>query len=1007
DTINTMVSQLSSFAAEVTRVAREVGTDGKLGGQARVEGVSGTWKDLTENVNQLAGNLTTQVRSIAEVSTAVTQGDLTRSINVEAAGEVAELKDNINQMIANLRETTLKNAEQDWLKSNLARTGGLLQGQRNLEKVCELIMSELTPLVGAQHGAMFLVDSAAEDDASLSMIAGYGAAAAAGAVPRRFRLGESLVGQAAVDRRRIRIEQAPPEYLQIGSGLGRSAPADIVILPVLFEEDVLAVIELASLHGLSEVHLAFLDQFMETVGVVLNTIMVNGRTEELLEQSQLLTRELQHRSVELQQTNEELAEKARLLELRNRDIEVKNQEIESAQVALQDRAEQLALSSKYKSEFLANMSHELRTPLNSLLILARLLAEDAEGALPPKQVDYARTIHAAGTDLLTLISDILDLSKVEAGKMDLHPAEVPVGAVIGDLSQTFATTAEQKGLDFEIVIAQDAATRLHTDEQRLQQVLRNLLSNALKFTERGGVRLTVSRPDAAVSFTSPHLLHSDVIAFTVADTGVGVPADKLRLIFEAFQQADGTTSRRFGGTGLGLSISREITNLLGGELHVQSELGVGSTFTLYLPVERAFEGEAIATPWADLATDVRDDRSRPALHGAGDAPGSPSVLAYGVSDPTELVALAQASGFRVITTSDPDEAVDAARRYRPAGIFLVAAPGSNAPDVLVELKRRADIRHLPVYVFDADSSNRGWWTAGAAQVAGHLDADAVRDALRQIEEHATRSRNEVLVIDDDAQRRHDIVTLIGDERISVIGAGTAADAAHALANHEITCIVIDAESYVDDEVRRLVEGSEADGKSTAIVLVARDAASPEISGHVNALAADRPIRLVHTPQELFDATALFLHRPVLLRMPVPAGQNNLSEAQIDLGLQGRRILIVDDDPRNVFAISSVLEAHGMAVAFAENGADGVAALISDPAIDLVLMDIMMPGMDGYTTMEAIRHHEAFADLPIIALTAKAMVGDREKAIAAGASDYVTKPVDIDVLLRTLREWLLA
>jgi len=406
DTINRMVSQLSSFAAEVTRVAREVGTDGKLGGQARVAGVSGTWKDLTENVNQLAGNLTTQVRAIADVSTAVTQGDLTPRINVEAAGEVAELKDNINQMIANLGETTLKNAEQDWLKSNLARTGGLLQGQRNLDMVCQLIMSELTPLVAAQHGAMYVHKSAEGGPPELTLFAHYGVTAE---VPERFELGESLVGQAALDRRRIRLDQAPAGYVQIASGLGRSDRADVVILPALFEDDVLAVIELASLHGFSDVHLAFLDQFMETVGVVLNTIMVNERTEELLAQSQLLTRELQQRSVELVQTNEELAEKARLLELRNSDIEVKNREIESAQVALQERAEQLALSSKYKSEFLANMSHELRTPLNSLLILARLLAEDTEATLTPKQVDYARTIYGAGTDLLNLISDILDL----------------------------------------------------------------------------------------------------------------------------------------------------------------------------------------------------------------------------------------------------------------------------------------------------------------------------------------------------------------------------------------------------------------------------------------------------------------------------------------------------------------------------------------------------------------------------------------------------------------------
>src|ERR671931_123872 len=544
NTINTMVDQLSSFADEVTRVAREVGTEGKLGVQAQVEGVSGVWKGVTDHVNQLAGTLTTQLRAISEVSTAVTQGDLTRSIAVEAQGEVAELKDTINQMIENLAGTTRANQEQDWLNSNMARFTGMLQGLRDLETVSRLIMSELTPLVSAQHGAFFMRETNGDADV-LRLIASYS----------RF----------------------------------------------------------------TTVQQAFLEQLSESIGVVLNTIIANMRTEELLEQSQTLTQELQAQSEELQaqqeelqqtnkeleeqaaslkaseellqtqqeelqQTNEELEEKAQLLEEQNRRIEIKNREIELARRALEEKAEQLALSSRYKSEFLANMSHELRTPLNSLLILSKLLADNPDENLSEKQIEFANTIYSAGSDLLSLINDILDLSKVEAGRMEVNVSDVKLSDVREFVERSFRPVAEDKRLDFEIEVhGANVPPTLETDEQRLQQVLRNLLSNAFKFTERGGVKLRIAVAEGR-QFAGEALSRADaVLEFAVQDTGTGIPHDKLRLIFEAFQQADGTTSRRYGGTGLGLSISREIARLLGGEIHVESSVGEGSTFTLYLP----------------------------------------------------------------------------------------------------------------------------------------------------------------------------------------------------------------------------------------------------------------------------------------------------------------------------------------------------------------------------------------------------------------------------------------
>ena len=629
-TINTMVDQLSTFAAEVTRVAREVGTEGKLGGQATVEGVSGTWKDLTDTVNQLSYAVTLQLRAIADVSTAVTSGDLSRSIDVDAAGELSDLKDNINQMIGNLRETTERNAAQDWLNSNLARFSGMLQGQRDQKTVAKLLMSEVTPLVAAHHGAFYVAEDTGDDEETeLRLIATYGYKERK-TIANRFKIGEAIVGQAALEKKAIVITQAPEDYIKIASGLGEAAPTSIIVLPVLFEENVMAVIELASFTPFTEIQQDFLDQLSESIGVVLNTILANMRTEELLLQSQQLTQDLQSQSEELQaqqdelkrsnaeleaqtatlraseellqtqqeelqQTNEELEERSQQLEEQNRRIEIKNAEIEDARAALEEKAEQLALSSKYKSEFLANMSHELRTPLNSLLILAKLLGDNPDGNLTEKQIEFATTIHNAGSELLGLINDILDLSKVEAGKMHVNVGEVSVAEELAALERSFMPVAAEKALSFELDFAENALPTIVTDQQRLQQVLKNLLSNAFKFTDSGGVVLRVGQAIGR-QFAGDVLSKAErVIGFSVVDTGVGIPHDKLRLIFEAFQQADGTTSRRYGGTGLGLSISREIARLLGGEIHVESAPGMGSTFTLYLP-EHYVETAPAATP---------------------------------------------------------------------------------------------------------------------------------------------------------------------------------------------------------------------------------------------------------------------------------------------------------------------------------------------------------------------------------------------------------------------------
>src|SRR3989449_875092 len=610
NTINTMVDQLNSFASEVTRVAREVGTEGKLGGQADVRGAAGTWRDLTDNVNGLAAKLTKQVRAIAEVSTAVTKGDLTRSITVEAQGEVAALKDNINEMILNLKDTTQKNTEQDWLKTNLARFTRMLQGQRDMKTVAKMVLSELAPLVNAQQG-VFYVNQSDNGQPVMRLLGGY-AYSKRKNLANEFQAGEGLVGQCTLEKERILVTNVPASYVHVKSGLGEAAPNNIVVLPVLFEGEVKAVIELSTFQTFSDTHLTFLDQLTESIGIVLNTIEANTRTEDLLLQSQSLAGELQSQQdelkktneqleqqakslresedllksqqEELRQTNEELQDKAALLARQKAEVEAKNREVEEARWEMEEKAEQLALTSKYKSEFLANMSHELRTPLNSMLILSRQLAENGEENLTTKQVQFAETIHSSGSDLLSLINDILDLSKIESGMMGIEVSEISIADVTSQIQRSFHQLAQDKNLGFFIERSDDLAPTLITDDKRLQQILMNLLSNAFKFTEQGNVVLKIAPAPRDEKYYLDSLNRvGEVIAFSVSDTGIGIPPEKQRIICEPFQQADGTTSRKYGGTGLGLSISREIARLLGGEIRVTSTPGEGSTFTLYLP----------------------------------------------------------------------------------------------------------------------------------------------------------------------------------------------------------------------------------------------------------------------------------------------------------------------------------------------------------------------------------------------------------------------------------------
>ena len=1014
ETINNMTDTLAIFADQVTSVAREVGVEGRLGGQANVPGAAGTWKDLTGNVNLLAANLTTQVRAIAEVATAVTKGDLTRSIQVDARGEVAELKDNINTMIDNLRLTTDRNTEQDWLKTNLAKFTNMLQGQRDLTTVGQLLLSELTTLVNAQLGVIYQVTS--DDMPSLQLLSAYADDGLNGH-PERLSIGQGLVGQCAADKRRMLISEMPTHAVPIGSALFKAVPRNIVVLPVLFENQVKAVIELASLSEFTALQMMFLEQLTTSIGIVLNSIEATMQTEGLLKQSQQLAGELQAQQRELQQTNDQLEQKAQQLAERNVEVERKNQEIEQARRALEEKATELALTSKYKSEFLANMSHELRTPLNSILILGQQLTDNPDGNLSPRQVEFARTIHGAGTDLLNLISDILDLSKIESGTVTVDAEEIAFANLLDMVARPFRHEAETRQLAFEVNFDANLGRSITTDSKRLQQVLKNLLSNAFKFTSQGGVRLTVSSVQSGWSPEHPVLKQAPaVVAFEVSDTGIGIPSEKQKVIFEAFMQADASTSRKYGGTGLGLAISRELSNLLGGEIHLRSSPNVGSTFTLYLPLKYVgptLAPRAMATPSAQPMPGIHVVPERPIEQIPDDRleiqPGD-SILLIVEDDPHYariMVDLAREKGFRVLVAMRGIDALDLAKQYQPTAVSLdVFLPDMLGWTVLSQLKQNPLTRHIPVQIITLDEDRQHGLARGAFSfVTKPTSPEGVEAALARIKEYAKPRRKRLLVVEDDRAEQMSIAELLGHDDIEIVPAGTGSEALSVLRQDPCDCVVLDLR-LPDMSGFQVLEELRADANLSdvpVVVFTGRELSAEE-DAQLHTMARSIVVKGVELPERLLDETALFLHRIVT---DLPAEKQRMLERlnSSDEDLVGRTVLLVDDDARNIFALSSVLERRGMHVLTATTGREAIALAESTPDLAIVLMDIMMPEMDGYQTIQVIRQKQDFRRLPIIALTAKAMKGDREKCLEAGASDYLAKPVNTEQLLSALRMWL--
>lgn len=1033
DTINEMIDTLAVFADQVTNVAREVGVEGRLGGQASVPGASGIWKILTENVNQLAQNLTTQVRAISEVASAVTKGDLTRNIRVEAKGEVGALKDTINQMIMNLRETTLRNQEQDWLKSNLAKFTQMLQGQKDLNTVARRILSELAQVVTAHYGAFYILQ---QDDNSnmmkLKLFSSY-AYKPEKNIPREFAIGEGLVGQCALEKERIILSNVPGDYIKISSGLGKLKPFNLIILPVLFENNVKAVIELASLDAFNETHLDFLSQLTESIGIVLNTIETNTRTEELLAQSQSLAGELKIQQEELKRTNDELQDKAFLLVKQKNEVEAKNKEVEEARLSLEEKAEQLTLTSKYKSEFLANMSHELRTPLNSLLILAQQLYENQEGNLTDKQIRYAKTIHSCGDDLIQLINDILDLSKIESGFITANISSVRIAEITGFAETTFKPIAEAKLLGFQIEIETGIPPALETDTQRLNQILKNLLSNSFKFTDKGHVSLRIFEADKKRKTGIPSLDNAErVIAFAISDTGIGISQDKQNIIFEAFQQAEGSTSRKYGGTGLGLSISRGLAELLGGTIELESSPGKGSTFTLYLPVNFVASQGSISETHSNNSYDESNDEIDTLLSSlhlrdegvekrglvnemineTGDdrnhlKPGDLVVLV--VEDDLRfakiLVEQSHEHDLKAIVASNYIEVFDFINRFSPVAITLdVKLPDTSGWRVLDLLRNDLNYRHIPIHLVSGEENRLLALKRGARSFSLKPLANETMFALfSDIVQFHKKEMKELLVVEDNDLQKFQILKMLSGDHINITFASSGQESIETLTSKQFDCIIVDY-TLPDIGGADLVNAiSEIKGELTPLIIYsARDFSTTELS-LLNGTANSILLKGSNSLDRLLEET--ILHARINHKNLQPEKRKIIENirSREDI-LTGKTVLVVDDDVRNLFALTTVFERFNINVVTAESGMESIMILNENPKIDMVLMDIMMPEMDGYETTQKIRREHKNSSLPIIAVTAKAMKGDREKCIEAGASDYITKPVKIDQLLTLMRVW---
>ncbi len=989
----------------------------------------------------LARTVAKRVTSLAKVADAIAKGNLETPIAVPGRDEVSRLAESIRRMQAGLRDTKERTRQTDWLKGGLARLNDAMRGVDDEKRLAEKAIAELCNHLGAEVGLLYVAEDEGADAGTLGLVGSYASKGQQGA-PARFNPGEGLVGQAALDRKPIVVTDPPKDYIRVVSGLGDTVPRQICVAPFLFEDRVRGVVEIATLGELDAMHLDYLGQAAHVLGVSFETAMGRSRLARELERSQALSAQLQVQQEELRVTNEELEQQAQALsvseqklraqqeELRvsNEELTQKNEllvrqtrEVEAARQNLAEKAEELAVASKYKSEFLANMSHELRTPLNSLLLLARGFVDNKDGNLTDDQVASARVIHDAGNDLLSLINEILDLAKIESGRMDLVRSRVSLQELGTVIEQAFGHMAKAQGLALGVEIEPGLPGAIETDAKRLQQVVKNLVSNALKFTHEGGVTVRFHRPAAGTDLSRSGLDAKQSLAISVTDTGIGIAPEHQKLVFEAFRQVDGGTSRKYGGTGLGLSISRELARILGGELTLVSGTGKGSTFTIYLP----FAAPAPSAPVSDAGTKRAPAVvAAPGPQSAGAPPRPLGLVPDDRDKVTEsdrvilvveddlsfakiLAAQCRNKGFKCLVATSGEEGLELAQRHVPRAVLLdLNLPGIDGWQVLEAMKADTRTRHIPVHVVSVEGPTVELMRRGAI---GHLrkpaTPESLEKALSMLEEVSSRSAKRLLIVEDDEQMRRHIVELLKDKNVQVDEASSSQQVIEALVRTHYDCLILDLGLWDmdgDDLLRTLSRDHGLD-LPPVIIHTARELTREE-EARLREYTDSIVVKDVRSDTRLLDEVSLFLHRAVA-DMP-PRQQRIIKDLHgSDAVLEGKRVLLADDDMRSAFALTKLLAERGMQVVKAENGEKALKVLFEGPSVDLVLMDIMMPVMDGYEAIRRIRAEERFARLPIIALTAKAMSGDRDKCLAAGADDYQTKPIDPERLISMMRVWL--
>ncbi|MEM6814702.1 MAG: HAMP domain-containing protein [Bacteroidota bacterium] len=1056
-TINQMVDSLNIFAAEVTNVAREVGTEGKLGGQAEVPNVSGSWKDLTDNVNLMASNLTSQVRDIAGVSTALTSGDFSQKIEVAVKGEVLELKDNINAMVDsfitivksantiakgdftvemplrsendqlgialntmtdNLRQISYENESEAWVKTGQSGLNDRMRGEQDLSTLAKNVISYLTKYLDANVGVFYLSMTEAKENENYLKLTGSYAFTQRKSLKTEFKFGEGLVGQAAIEKEPIMVSEVPDDYVTIHSALGQKVPKNIIVQPFVLEGEVMGVIEIGSFQSFTGNHVELLRIVSENIAIAVNSSWDRQKMQSLLSDSQRQSEELLEQQEKLKQQSEELQSANEELETKTKDLEKQKEEIQGTREEIEHKAKELELVSTYKSEFLANMSHELRTPLNSLLILAKELSKNSKKNLTKEQVKDATIIYDGGLDLLNLINDILDLSKVEAGKMLIQSEELNVDSILVNLRNQFTPMAKERKLKFNLSVAKEVPATIQVDGQRLEQIIKNMLSNAFKFTTKGSVTVHIHVPNEKTQFKHIKLLPEEVIAFSVTDTGVGIPEEKQLMIFEAFQQAEGGTSRHYGGTGLGLTISRELSKLLGGEIHLQSEEGKGSTFTVFLPLVPSAtpamvieaSKEAVATP-SVKPIEVQEVVKTSFLADDREQISHNDNIILIIEDDRNFASIlrnaVKKKNYKVLVTNEGKEGLLLAEKYQPNGIILdLMLPDMDGLKVLDNLKFNLHTRHLPVHVISAKQEDVRSLKKGAI---GFLTKPATQSDLnsviKKLENIHKASMKEILLVEDDNTSQRAIVQLLKNKEITITTTDAGEDAVEKISSNRYDCVILDLRlpDISGFEVLNRVK-SNKDLKEIPIIIYTGKELSKEEVKELNEYTESIIIKGVSSPERLLDEVSLFLHS---VESNLSARQRRIISQLHDPDnlLKGRKILLADDDMRNTYALSKILTDAGMNVEMADNGEMALEKLMKEKGIELVLMDIMMPVMNGYEAMREIRKIKQFEKLPIIALTAKAMPEDKVKCLKAGANDYLTKPIVMDRLLNMMRVWL--